>query len=339
MAVVPPEARRRGPDALLVLEDGSVFAGTGFGAEGETFGEAVFNTGMAGYQEVLTDPSYAGQIVAMTSPHQGNYGMNEADPESVRVQVAGFAVREVARRASSLAIGRHARRRARRLGRHRHRRHRHPAADATPARRWRDARGDLHRRPRPFLARGARAGRAGHGGRRPRQDGVGHRALRRGGAHGTGQHRPRPGLPRGGLRLRDQAEHPAVARGGRDRDHRVPGPDARRRGGGRRLRRGVPVQRSRRSVGHRLRHRGHPRAAREGADLRDLPGPPTARPCPRRSHLQDEVRPPGREPAGEEPADRASSRSPATTTGSPSIPTGGCAMPTASPRPTWGAPP
>ena len=64
---------------------------------------------MAGYQEVLTDPSYAGQIVAMTSPHQGNYGMNEADPESVRVQVAGFAVREVARRASSLAIGRHAR--------------------------------------------------------------------------------------------------------------------------------------------------------------------------------------------------------------------------------------
>ena len=91
MAVVPPEARRRGPDALLVLEDGSVFAGTGFGAEGETFGEAVFNTGMAGYQEVLTDPSYAGQIVAMTSPHQGNYGMNEADPESVRVQVAGTA--------------------------------------------------------------------------------------------------------------------------------------------------------------------------------------------------------------------------------------------------------
>ena len=75
--------------------------GHGFGAEGETFGEAVFNTGMAGYQEVLTDPSYAGQIVAMTSPHQGNYGMNAADPESVAVQVAGFAVREAARRASS----------------------------------------------------------------------------------------------------------------------------------------------------------------------------------------------------------------------------------------------
>ena len=91
----------RGPAALLALEDGSVFAGTAFGAEGESFGEAVFNTAMAGYQEVLTDPSYAGQIVAMTYPLQGNYGMNAADPESAGVQVAGFAVRETARRASS----------------------------------------------------------------------------------------------------------------------------------------------------------------------------------------------------------------------------------------------
>ncbi|MGZ4133012.1 MAG: glutamine-hydrolyzing carbamoyl-phosphate synthase small subunit [Actinomycetota bacterium] len=90
-----------GPAALLALEDGTVLRGSGFGAEGETFGEAVFNTGMAGYQEVLTDPSYAGQIVAMTSPHQGNYGMNDEDPESWRVQVAGFAVREASRRASS----------------------------------------------------------------------------------------------------------------------------------------------------------------------------------------------------------------------------------------------
>jgi carbamoyl-phosphate synthase small subunit len=91
----------RGPAALLALEDGSVFRGTGFGAEGETFGEAVFNTGMSGYQEVLTDPSYAGQIVAMTAPHQGNYGMNAADAESDRLRVAGFAVREASRRASS----------------------------------------------------------------------------------------------------------------------------------------------------------------------------------------------------------------------------------------------
>ncbi|MGZ4155123.1 MAG: carbamoyl-phosphate synthase domain-containing protein, partial [Actinomycetota bacterium] len=87
--------------ALLALEDGSVFAGRALGAAGETFGEAVFNTGMAGYQEVLTDPSYARQIVVMTAPHQGNYGTNGEDPESGRVQVAGFAVREAARRPSS----------------------------------------------------------------------------------------------------------------------------------------------------------------------------------------------------------------------------------------------
>jgi carbamoyl-phosphate synthase small subunit len=84
-----------------MLEDGSVFPGSAFGARGETFGEAVFNTGMCGYQEVLTDPSYAGQIVVMTSPHQGNYGMNADDPESGAIQVAGFAVRQASRRASS----------------------------------------------------------------------------------------------------------------------------------------------------------------------------------------------------------------------------------------------
>jgi len=89
------------PGALLALEDGAVFAGAAFGAAGETFGEAVFNTGMAGYQEVLTDPSYAAQIVTMTYPHQGNYGVNDEDPESWRVQVAGFVVREASRRASS----------------------------------------------------------------------------------------------------------------------------------------------------------------------------------------------------------------------------------------------
>jgi len=90
-----------GPPALLVLEDGSAFRGSGFGAEGETFGEAVFNTGMAGYQEVLTDPSYAGQIVTMTAPQQGNYGVNRADAEAARVHVAGFVVREASRRSSN----------------------------------------------------------------------------------------------------------------------------------------------------------------------------------------------------------------------------------------------
>ena len=92
---------RGGPPALLVLEDGSAFRGTAFGATGEGFGEAVFNTAMSGYQEVLTDPSYAGQVVAMTAPEQGNYGTNAQDAESGRVHVSGFVVREAARRASS----------------------------------------------------------------------------------------------------------------------------------------------------------------------------------------------------------------------------------------------
>ena len=88
-------------DALLVLEDGTAFAGRAFGAEGEAFGEVVFNTGMSGYQEVLTDPSYARQIVVMTYPHQGNYGVNPDDPESGAIRVAGFVAREVSRRPSS----------------------------------------------------------------------------------------------------------------------------------------------------------------------------------------------------------------------------------------------
>src|SRR5690349_23560124 len=84
-----------------MLEDGSAFRGTSVGADGEAFGEAVFNTGMAGYQEVLTDPSYLGQIVTMTAPHVGNYGVNLEDPESDRVRVSGFVVREASRLASN----------------------------------------------------------------------------------------------------------------------------------------------------------------------------------------------------------------------------------------------
>src|ERR671919_413884 len=81
-------------EALLALEDGTVFRGRSFGATGEAFGEAVFNTAMSGYQEVLTDPSYAGQIVTMTSPHIGNYGVAAGDEESRNPQGAGFIMRE-----------------------------------------------------------------------------------------------------------------------------------------------------------------------------------------------------------------------------------------------------
>src|SRR5713226_4845866 len=87
--------------AILALEDGRVWRGRSWAADGETCGEMVFNTSMTGYQEVLTDPSYAGQIVCMTYPLIGNYGVNTEDPESSRPWVEGFAVREASRMASS----------------------------------------------------------------------------------------------------------------------------------------------------------------------------------------------------------------------------------------------
>jgi carbamoyl-phosphate synthase small subunit len=87
--------------ALLVLEDGRSFRGETFGAQGETFGEAVFSTGMSGYQETLTDPSYHRQVVVMTAPHIGNTGMNDEDPESRRIWVSGYVVRDPARVPSS----------------------------------------------------------------------------------------------------------------------------------------------------------------------------------------------------------------------------------------------
>ena len=89
------------PEAVLVLEDGRVFTGRAFGATGTTVGEIVFNTGMTGYQETLTDPSYHRQIVVMTAPHVGNTGINDEDPESSRIWVAGYVVRDPALRPSS----------------------------------------------------------------------------------------------------------------------------------------------------------------------------------------------------------------------------------------------
>jgi carbamoyl-phosphate synthase small subunit len=89
------------PEAILVLEDGRTFRGESYGAQGETFGEAVFSTGMTGYQETLTDPSYHRQVVVMTAPHIGNTGMNDDDPESSRIWVSGYVVRDPARVPSS----------------------------------------------------------------------------------------------------------------------------------------------------------------------------------------------------------------------------------------------
>lgn len=83
------------PKAILALEDGLTFEGSSFGAQGESLGEVVFNTSLAGYQEILTDPSYKGQIVTMTNPHIGNYGVNQADVESRQPWVEGYVVREL----------------------------------------------------------------------------------------------------------------------------------------------------------------------------------------------------------------------------------------------------
>ena len=139
-------------DAVLVLEDGRAFPGESYGASGEVFGEAVFNTGMTGYQETLTDPSYHRQVVVQTAPHIGNTGVNDEDPESRRIWVAGYVVRDPARRVSNWrsvrslddeltaqgvvgisgvdtrALTRHLRERGRYALRHLHRRRRRVAA-------------------------------------------------------------------------------------------------------------------------------------------------------------------------------------------------------------------
>jgi carbamoyl-phosphate synthase small subunit len=87
--------------AILALEDGKIFTGKSFGSQGESFGEVVFNTSMSGYQEIITDPSYKGQIVVMTYPLIGNYGVNKEDVESYQPFVEGFVVREYSKIASN----------------------------------------------------------------------------------------------------------------------------------------------------------------------------------------------------------------------------------------------
>src|SRR5689334_1618190 len=88
-------------EAVLALEDGKIFRGRGYGASGRRFGEVVFNTSLSGYQEILTDPSYAGQIVILTYPHIGNYGTNSLDSEASEPYAEGLVVRELSEAASN----------------------------------------------------------------------------------------------------------------------------------------------------------------------------------------------------------------------------------------------
>ena len=97
----PPASAQPEGAAVLLLEDGTRYVGRAYGATGQTLGEVVFSTGMTGYQETLTDPSYAGQIVLMTAPHIGNTGANDTDMESRKIWVSGFVVRDPARRISN----------------------------------------------------------------------------------------------------------------------------------------------------------------------------------------------------------------------------------------------
>ena len=118
--------------ALLVLADGTVIEGFGVGAEGEAVGEVCFNTAMTGYQEVLTDPSYAGQIVTFTFPHVGNVGTNDDDIETTNLAasagVVGCIVKEADHRARQLPLGQALRQVAEGPQHHRPLRHRHPRA-------------------------------------------------------------------------------------------------------------------------------------------------------------------------------------------------------------------
>ena len=146
----PDRARRKGAavsDAILVLEDGRTFRGEAYGAVGTTVGEAVFATGMTGYQETLTDPSYHRQVVVMTAPHIGNTGVNGEDDESRRMWVAGLRRPRPGPPPVQLAVHRQPGRRTGAAGRRRHQRHRHPGADPAPARPRRDA-GRHHQRAR-----------------------------------------------------------------------------------------------------------------------------------------------------------------------------------------------
>src|SRR5690348_10625935 len=277
--------------ALLVLEDGTTLRGTAFGADGETFGEMVFNTAMTGYQETLTDPSYCRQIVAMTAPHIGNTGVNEEDPESRRAWVSGYVVREPARLASSWRATRDL--------------DAYPKAEGVTGNAVRGTR-LLTRRVRE---RGAMRAATSTGETSP--DNLLERLLAR--PELTGGELPRdlrtPGpypVPRGRtVRRRGPGHHgvpAAESRGQGLRGAGGPGHDDRGADPGRLAGRRLLQQRARRPGCGHLRGRRDARGARRWRPgVRHLPGQPDPGPGPRPGHLQAPVRPPRREPAGDGP--------------------------------------
>jgi hypothetical protein len=209
------------PPALLALADGTVFQGISIGAAGHTVGEVVFNTALTGYQEILTDPSYCRQIVTLTYPHIGSYGVNEEDVEATKIHAAGLIIKDLPVRMSNfratstldaylqregtVAIAGIDTRRLTRVLRTKGAQNGCMSASrpATPS-------------PRPTSrCHHPRPGRAQHGRARPGPGGVGEPTLRLDRDRmGTGQrlrHLVGRPLPRRGLRLRRQAQHPAHA--------------------------------------------------------------------------------------------------------------------------------
>ena len=134
--------------AILALEDGRVFRGKGYGAKGECYGEVVFNTSITGYQEIFTDPSYAGQIVVLTNPEIGNYGTNQEDNEATRPYIEGLIVREFSKVSSNWRSQQVADEYLEQFKDSGAGRYRHPRAGPPLARPRRDARRDLDARSR-----------------------------------------------------------------------------------------------------------------------------------------------------------------------------------------------
>ncbi len=268
------------PSAILALEDGSVFEGRSFGASAERSGEVVFNTALTGYQEVFTDPSYAGQIVILTNPQIGNYGTNAADNESARPYIEGLVVREFSSITSNWRSDEEAREF---LGKHgipvvseldtralvRHLRTRGVMRGVLSAIETDAGKLVAKARQIPTMAGLDLASRVST----PEPYGW-DTARRTVLAFRVGAAARRTALSCSRLRFRHQAEHPAAPGAGGLPRHRGSGADLRRRCPGAEARWRVPLQRPRRPRTASNAGGQHAQADRQEAHLRHLPGPP-----------------------------------------------------------------
>ncbi len=313
-------------EAILALEDGTVFRGAAAGAEGEAGGEVVFNTSMTGYQEVLTDPSYAGQIVTMTCPEIGNYGVSNADVESRAPQVAGFIIRDESPVASNwrsemtlreyLVANRivaisdiDTRALTRQLRSGGVMRGVIATGNALDVKALVDHANAVPQMEGSDLVSGVTA-KAAFDWPQEDPDEFGDRT----------REAPKAADEDRRLRLRHEVEHPAAAQRARLRRSCLSCWDAGRRTARDQTRRRLSQQRSRRSRAAQLRDRQCPCAGcLERAGFRHLPRSPDSRSGDGRQHVQAEIRSPRRESSGEEPVGPARSRSPRRITASRSI--------------------